>query len=79
MFKPQPRKQLTILTAIVPSGVLCRGICEDETIMTNCLFSTYDKAVQTIGEHYSARGYRCVFQRPKADNENPPDRRSTRP
>lgn len=64
-FVAQPRKVLTVLMCKTPNGVLCRGICQDTDIFNNLLYVNEDHAVKQIGQHYSNRGFRCVFNLPK--------------
>ena len=66
-FVPRPPKVLSVLFEKMYSYVRARGICEDVTLFGFIHYSTYAEAIEILGRHYSARGYRCVFNMPKEE------------
>jgi hypothetical protein len=69
-FVAQPRKTLTVFITRLSNGVRCRGVSQDADLFNNTLpHVSIDQAVKQIGEFYSNRGYRCVFNLPKGGNE----------
>jgi len=69
IFKPLPKRILIVNMCTVPNGVLCRGICQDETIFNNVLYVNANTAVESLGKHDSQRGFRVHFNLPEGGTD----------
>lgn len=65
LFVPRPPKVVSVLFEKLDGYVRARGICEDKTLFGFVHYHSYAEAIELLGKHYAARGYRCVFDIPK--------------